>query len=224
MLVLYIPYLIAVYVLDSNLNKKQYLLVFVFALPSLISLIFSIYFYGTIEQEDSIFKSLSDLNYPINGGGAITRLHYSAYDGFLSVLVELDHYVSYIAVVGLSLVAFIPLYRRFESVLENRLVLALIVCSAVGSVIVAIVALDWGRFIYINLVSLFILSLASQKDIDNHFTPNKLIIVLFILWAMCFRIPHAGDKVLAQSAGHVNLLNFITPIYHLTSGSTPPPR
>jgi hypothetical protein len=89
----------------------------------------------------------------------------------------------------------------------------------IGSVGLFIVALDWGRFIYIHLVSIFLLSLISTKKIEiyNEYTYNKpvkiFMVVFFMIYSLLWHIPHccSPEKAFAKNYKQTNIVAFAKP-------------
>lgn len=166
MLAIFLPYIVSVYIFKIKLDKNKIVKLFILWSFSIIAFLLSLYYSSSEEQIIAILSSLEEINYEISSNsGAILWLKYSAFDGFNVVLNKLlsNNYEFYILRVVLALIAYIPIYKKLLSVINNKLILTLILFSLVGSLLLFVVAIDWGRFIYIHLVSLFLLSFLDNK-------------------------------------------------------------
>ena len=223
MLAIFLPYLLVVYLSVTTLNRKKFFWISLLTLPSVVSFIASIYFYGTALQEVEIFNSIARENYTIKGG-AISWLDRDSSFGFEAVLKRIHdrHYLYYFfLVVGISLLAYIPVYKTLKVIVENRLSFLLVLVSIVGSSTLFVVAVDWGRFIYIHLVSIFFLSLtfASQKvNVDEDYTKQSVkrlkisSIIFFMVYSLSWHIPHTfGSPLYAKSYKKINVVVFREP-------------
>jgi hypothetical protein len=89
----------------------------------------------------------------------------------------------------------------------------------IGSVGLFIVAMDWGRFIYIHLVSIFLLSLISTQKIENYneYTYNQpvniFMVVFFMIYSLSWHMPHYGSpvKAFAKNYKQTNIVAFAKP-------------
>jgi len=89
----------------------------------------------------------------------------------------------------------------------------------IGSVALFIVAIDWGRFIYIHLVSIFLLSLISTKKMEsyNEYTYNQpvniFMVIFFMIYSLLWHIPHCcyPVKAFAKNYKQTNIVAFAKP-------------
>jgi hypothetical protein len=220
MLVIYLPFLLVAYLSVVTLTKKKFFLIILLLIPSIGSFLVAIYYSGTSIQVIEIFNSIAKENYPLTGG-AISWLDRDSSYGIAQVTKHLNdqHYVYYILLVPLAALAYIPIYKRLKSITKNRLSLFLILISIIGSTGLFVVAIDWGRFIYIPLVSIFLLSLISTQDIEDHqgYTYNQpvniFIAIFFIIYALFWHIPHCHSPggALVKNYKQINLVAFAKP-------------
>lgn len=223
-LAVFLPYFWALYIFNNTLSLKKYCLLIVFSLPVCVAFLLCTFFYpGTIAQQHAIFNALSNLNYSIDGGaiswcGCIDVMNRSA------LLYNLDFFAERIRCVvtalALSLIAFVPVYANLYRLFKNKVVL-LLVLSVIGVTVAgAIYSYDWGRLIYFQLVSFFILALVADDavaDPDSEtqsLKPSYIAMILFgLVWGMMFRIPcHCVGNVVAQNTLDLNLFNYIKPL------------
>ncbi len=220
MLVIYLPFLLVAYLSVVTLTKKKFFLILLLLIPSIGSFLVAIYYSGTSIQVIEIFNSIAKENYPLEGG-AIAALgkDTSLAIATVSKYINNKHYLYYILLVPLAALAYIPIYGRLKSITKNKFSLFLILVSIIGSTGLFVVATDWGRFIYIPLVSIFLLSLISTQDIEDHqgYTYNQsvniFIAIFFIMYALFWHIPHWGSpkNAVAKNYKQINLVAFKNP-------------
>ncbi len=191
----------------------------------------SIYYRGTTNQEAEIFDSIAKVNYTVKGG-AIASLHKPAKEAIGDVIrciINNNYITYYLQALFLSIIAYVPTRRNLIFVLKRKLSLVLVLISIFGSVALFIVAIDWGRFIYIHLVSLCFLLFISTSPTSNNkeyyhrkitnvevYNGKKLniaiIAVFFMIYSLCWRIPHYGTPSLyAQGWRQANAVSFAKP-------------
>lgn len=213
MLAVFLPYIIVIYILRVELNTKRVIIITFLVSLSLLSFVISFINSGSEEQVIAIINSLGK-HAPT--GGAIQWLSRSTAYGMQTVLYSISeyHYIEcYSFATLLSLVAYVPILDKLKSLFNNRLALLLVLLSIFGSIGLFFIALDWGRFIYIHLVSLFVLSLitdnfislSQSKESVKILIINKLMnitkmknslilvfIVLMIGYSLLWHLPHCG--------------------------------
>ena len=121
--------------------------------------------------------------------------------------------IAHMAVMLLAALAFVPIYGRLKNVVNNKLSIVLIIISLIGTAVLFFVAVDWGRFIYIHLVSIFLLSLLSIQDekeikyYENGQPVTKFIAIFFAIYISVWQIPH----VMHGSVGNFIVASFARP-------------
>ncbi len=97
----------------------------------------------------------------------------------------------------LGMVAFLPVWAKLKAVLESPVVRLLLFVGILGTVVLSLVAIDWGRFFRIQWVGLFAWTLLpterpalSSKNSDSILLP--LLVLLFTpiyaaLWQVSFQ-------------------------------------
>jgi hypothetical protein len=209
LLAVFVPYLLVLYALNNTLTVKKYILLAVLCVPLLISMVLAIYYKGSAAHEVLITDALARLGYEVERG-ALRALTYSMEHSLSRVLEEIkQNYTAYLAVIALSLLAFIPVQDGLRALLKNKPIAFFILSSLFGTMIVALFALDWGRFLYIHLVSWFIILLVFDNlnpVAKNSQWPSGFIITLIIIWAVMFHIPHCCIKscFIAQQISDMN--------------------
>jgi hypothetical protein len=111
----------------------------------------------------------------------------------------------------LTLVALVPivggftaLWRRPELRFDLKVLAAMACISMAGSVQLFFYAVDWGRWIYIHIFSLFLLLLFLDSSGTGESAPVNQIpeprakrlgmYVFLLLYAMCWNMPHYGSR------------------------------
>ena len=128
--------------------------------------------FGSADLADvnQILNSLSNIGYsitvPIN---AIFYLDKDIFYGFNMVQHRFfrEYYYVYFIQLLFAFVAFIPLKKKVQAIFKNKLFLILIVTSIAMSVMLFLVAIDWGRWIYIHLFSFFLITLLINNSDDS---------------------------------------------------------
>jgi len=221
MLILFMPYLLVVYVMTVKLTKKRFLLVSFLLIPSIFALLVTIY-YSTIttSQVGEIFSSIARENYVLTGGAiAYLDKDVSHLRSVLIGFMKLNHYEYYGLIAAFSLIAYIPIRKKLSLITRNKLSLFLILTSLFGTIGLNFFVADWGRSIYINLVSIFILSLMIPQNIENDGanvsikSVNIFSIVFFIIYVFFWHIPHVGspNAAYAKSFRTINVASFPIP-------------
>jgi hypothetical protein len=217
MLVFFVPYLYAIYFHGNEPDRARFGVAALCTVPLLLALLFSVLYAGSPEKVRAIFDSLASRGYPVKDG-AINWLSFTSKEAAQSLLELLPVYPPYLLALGLSLLAFVPVYPNLRHLAQDKGVLLPVLLAFAGTVLISAVAVDWGRFIYINLVSLFILCLVAESGMKAEH-PGRLwqrwpvlCLALGLVWAGTFRIPRCcGDDVLPHSLREVNFFNYIQP-------------
>ena len=219
MLAIFLPYLLAAFILSAKLNKKKNILICVLLLPSIIVFFVASHFSGTEIQVSTIFTSIANENYKVSGGSISWLSKDAAYaTSKVSEAITIRHFNHYIFVTPLALIAYIPVYYDLKRLFKNKPVLWLLNASIFGTIGLMLYAMDWGRFLYIHLVSIFLLLLLPAIQIHNirQKPPNvikKSTVVLFIVYILFWHIPHAGyfGKTYEKRYKTVNYISFLEP-------------
>lgn len=227
----YLPYLMIVYLSVVDLSKGRFFIITLLLLPSVASFAASIYFSGTAAQVTEIFASIAKEGYALQGG-AIEALSISTTSRIERVVyfVKNENYFSkYIIVTLLSFIAYIPLHENIKIIFQKRLSIILFLITIFGTIVLFAVALDWGRFIYIHLVSLFLLSLMRSNEhsiifsIFEEYAPNKngnksnnfnvlALSILFVVYTLFWRVPHCCSEIpFTHSITTINGISWLKP-------------
>lgn len=199
MLLVFLPYLFAVYFLNIQINLKKMVVLSLFIIPSLTACYFCIQFKGNADIVEKIYHSLAIQGYPIKNleQGTITWLGKSTTDGFNFVIERIQTKPlirNTIIALLLILLAFLPLYKSIISVFKNKFALVMVLASFSGTIILSVVAIDWGRWLYIQAVSIFLLLLVKQPTNhliaqgtdENLSVVRKINIHLFLVFTLIY--------------------------------------
>jgi hypothetical protein len=167
-----------------------------------------------------IFNSIARENYALKGGAiAFLDKDASYLRSQLIGYLELYPYKYYVFIAAFSLLAYIPISKKLSLITKNKFSLFLILISLLGTIGLNFFVADWGRSIYINLVSIFLLSLMNPQKIVNNKkhssrqSINILTVVFFIIYVFFWHIPHVGSPsaAYAKSFRTINVASFPIP-------------
>lgn len=228
MLAIYLPFLLVAYFSVVPLTKNKFFILILLLIPSIGSFLVAMdYSQVTSTQITEIFNSILKENYPITGG-AISALDKDTSYGISRVINDVNNkdYIYYIVFIFFAAIAYIPIYEKLKAIFRNKFSLLLIFFSTISSIGLFIVAVDWGRFIYIPLVSIFLLSLISTEDKKYHqsYRYNKpvniLIVIFFTIYTLFWHIPHCGSPTSAlfeNNYKRTNLIVFAKPYVEIAA-------
>ena len=203
------PYLLIVYLSKIRLTSKKAGVLVILSSLSVLAFLACCYYSGSATHIEDIQKSLTLIGYEV-GDGSITWLGQTIYEAMVISHFYIKHHnylLYYTFILFLSIIAYIPILGRIEQILCIPYSKILISIPLLGTVPLIIVTLDWGRLLYIHLVSVFILSLI-VKNGSSKFTKfvahklqysddfvlkpiyRNLIIVFIILYSFTWYIPH----------------------------------
>jgi len=207
MLAIFLPYLFALYFICFGHQKKHIITIALFSLPSMAALALAMKFQGGSIIVQAITDSLGE-NAPSEG--AIKWMGYDSRYGFNQVMLSIrehNYFLRYLWCFTLASIAFIPFRSRLKELANHPMSLLAISSSILGTLALSVIAIDWGRFMYLNLVSIFFVALAltpktnatnTQQAVTKIFTSHPLIIVLItvvslsalVLYSIGWYIPH----------------------------------
>lgn len=223
MLAIYLPYILAIYISKIKINKKRMIIIALLLLPTLLSLALSLYSPIDYHSSKKILHATQQAGYPLS-----EKAIYFLDKDFSFMLhslwnkIPLRYYIFYyISTIILALIAFYPIRSLLNSIFNYKAIRALLLSSLVTTLILCSVAIDWGRFIYIHLVSIFILSLTlpshyrQNQQNKNIFSiklqqPNQifLIFIFCIAYSLLWHIPHC--RHFYQNTDFSNWYTFIS--------------
>jgi len=144
------------------------------------------------------------------------KYHYT--DHILELISKANLYY-FAAMIALTILAFVPIYKKLKLIFQNRLSLFLVAISIIGTLPLFAIAVDWGRFIYIHATSIFLITLipvSNTETTKGHVhkqSINVFTIIFFLMYVSSWKIPHCcGPSYLfATNYKQVNIVNFATP-------------
>jgi hypothetical protein len=211
MLAICLPYILIIYFLKVPLTKKRLLYLIALSSISILTFLACINDHGSSSNIISIMKSLDIVGYEIyDDQGSIHWLDRSAAYTFNEVQYHLENssfFTIYIFCSLMSLLAFIPLFQKIRQFLKNKIVLLLLLIVFVCSIALCAVAFDWGRYLYIQLVSLFLTTLVIDKNIkETKYSGNLIFLfVLSIIYFSIWHIPHVGGQPMMLNTNSTNV-------------------
>ncbi len=163
LIAVYLPYVVVLFLLRLGTSLRTLAVTSLLLLPSIAAFGSALLHPGTEEHVAAICESLGQhAPQDCTSDGAIAALRRTPAFWMEAVRVRIatqNFLEIYAFVLGMSLLAFLPIRRNLIP-FRSGWSLALLLASAVGTCALFFVALDWGRFLYIHFVSLFLLSLA----------------------------------------------------------------
>jgi hypothetical protein len=211
MLAICLPYILIIYFLKVPLTKKRLLYLIALSSISILTFLACINDHGSSSSIISIMKSLDIVGYEIyDDVGAIHWLDRNTAYTFNDVKHHIENssfLTVYFFCILMSLLAFIPLFQKIRQFLKNKIVLLLLLFVFVGLIALCAVAFDWGRYIYIQLVSLFLITLVIDKNIkETKYSGNLLFLfVLSIIYFSIWHIPHIGGQTIILNTNSTNV-------------------
>ena len=164
----------------------------------------SLVLYGRATDPEQIFRSLAMAGYSLPAN-AMYYLDDTMLQSFRHVKAVFGwgNYFEYGLVVPLCALAFLPIRERCGHFARNRICLCLIASSIALTVPVFLFAVDWGRFIRMHAVALFLLSLGcniqgqpSPPDVPPAHREGRVLVIqaafvalLFVCYISFWRIP-----------------------------------
>ncbi|MEW8207217.1 MAG: hypothetical protein AB2746_13915 [Candidatus Thiodiazotropha taylori] len=218
MLAVFLPYFLSIYVASTNRSLKPDLLIGILLAFSIAAFYAAVTHAGSNQHVEIICDSLNPhAVHHCKTEGAISALARSTEYGLNAVrdgIQNQGYFLKYATCLLLALLAFVPILNRFQFIKHNWLASLLILSSILGTIPLFIVAIDWGRFLHIHLVSLLVILLINPATevnpkalvaraggyIDGVISKGNFsslilylgILFLLILYALSWHIPHTG--------------------------------
>jgi len=230
MLFFFMPYIPAVYFQREKQTPRNTIVVFSLVCLSILVFFFCVSRKGTPDQVLGIQLSLVSAKYPVEGG-AIAALAGTASGAMkhVAVMIARHHYLLYLFPLIFSSLAFIPVFSLNAKIKTNRLVSGLVLVSIIGSLTLFAVAVDWGRFIYIHLVSIFLFLLSHDPESEDipRWRATRVVdafrswgvekpvsVIAFLSWyLLLWHIPHCGSPI--PYPKQLNILELVRPFVEL---------
>jgi hypothetical protein len=208
MLAIYLPLILIIYFLKVPLTKKRLQYLIPLLALSILTFLACILNHTSSSNVTSIIKSLDIVGYEIHGG-AMDWLDKSAAYSFNELQYQIENssfFKIYFFCSLMSLLACIPLFQKIRQFLKNKIILILLLVVFVGSMALLVIWLDWGRFLYINFVSLFLISLVIDENINETKYSGNLIFlfVLSVIYFSVWHIPHFGGQPMISNINSTN--------------------
>ncbi len=231
MLVIFLPYLFAAYFQRESLTWRNGLASLFLGCLSVVALVFCVQNRGTPGQVRLIQDSLVSVSYPVQGGAieALSRTAGTEMKRVWNLLAE-GRYFMYLFLLLYALIAFVPVFRcRGGGIQAGKLPVAFVLLSLAGTVPLLALAVDWGRFIDIHLVSIFLLLFMWEPRIEGE--PRRpetklmdafgkcglkkpAVVKMFLFWYLfLWCIPHYGSP--AFYPRQVNFIELAKPFFEL---------
>ena len=168
MLALFLPYFLIMFLLIEKDISRHILNIIILLSISLIAFVVAI-LNNThdVAQMNDMLKVIQS-NYNVQPSG-ILWLSNNTSDtiAYTRNIIFKDYYVVYIFLLVIVSFAFIPIMKNIKDIFKTIISRLLISITLFGTIVLMIVAIDWGRFIYIHLFSLIILTLVKNENINN---------------------------------------------------------
>lgn len=203
-LIIWLPILLIVYTGTVPFTRKRLLILGTLCALSVLALMASLVFRGEPNTAAAIAFSLRGAGY-MNLNAAIAALAASPAQGLemtKSFIAKGDYWVNYPQTLVLASLAFIPVRTRLVALFTPKSA-ALFLVSLVGTALVMTVAADWGRFLYVLVISLFLLSfLTEEKPAPFNPAPGLFLLIMISLFAYAslWHFPHS-DKANPYNSG-----------------------
>lgn len=195
--IIWLPILLIVYSVTVPLTRKRVLILGGLGVLSALAFGASLHYLGDANKAAAIAFSLRGAGY-MNLSDAIAALATTPAQGVeltKSIIAKGQYWVNYPQTIILAGLAFFPVRTRLAGLFTLQTG-ALFLISLVGTVLVMAVAIDWGRFLYVLVVSLFLLSFLSEEK-PAPFKPDlgyiSLILVSLFAYAALWHLPHFGN-------------------------------
>lgn len=197
MLALFMPYVVSSYLLVNKLTKAIFVKIGLFIIPSVVAFAFTVIYKGSSVHTIQILDSLAPLQECDLSGGAISALAYDASEEIQIVVckIEESNLFKFALMLALFVVAFIPIREKINKVFQNKPAKLMIIAAILLSIPLFVVAIDWGRFVIIHAVAIFLISLIplkaieSSKSISKNYLIHPVVIIFFMLYISTWKIP-----------------------------------
>ena len=193
---IWLPLLLIVYVSQVPLTRKRVAIVLALCSFSVLALAASLLNRGDATVAAKIAFSLREAGY-MNLKAAIASLASTPAQGFeftKTYIEKGNYFINYPLALLLAGLAFVPVRARLAAIF-TPITTFLFCVSLVGTAFVLVVAADWGRFLDVLVVSLFLLSFLPPEK-PAPFKAALWLVVLFVptlfSYASFWHFPHSG--------------------------------
>ena len=180
-------------------NRRHVMVTGLFLFFNVIAFSMSILYSGDLAYVVAICSSLGDFcSNNLIENGAITWLAGDSEIGSGIVAERYFNLSGAIRVVGAIIISGIPflwVMPTLREIFSSKLNLLMIAGTVLGVCAVAMVAIDWGRFIYMFVVCLFLLVLRYSRNEEAPLPTSTSIakpafVAFYILYAVVVSMPH----------------------------------
>jgi hypothetical protein len=196
MLFAFLPYLLVLYFIRYKPDTKRIVWMAILLCVSVFSFLFALAYSGDSRIVLLITRSLKDVCSPLIAIDAIAALSQdsSRYMQYLMKEIMNGAYPRYYGcILFLSLLAFLPIRNKIKLIFDKVSVSMLLLSSFCMTVVLAAVAIDWGRFLYIHLMSLLILTLVLDRENISFKIKNLPVFIgLVLLYSFSWNVSIAG--------------------------------
>lgn len=198
MLAIWLPYLLIVYLYKLRLTRRRVFVLLGGVSLSVLAFALSMVYSGDAHSAAAINLSLQQYGY-FDPFGAIAFLKVDAYKALTSTWTTAlrgEYFIYYPQTLILCLLAFIPVRQNLATVLATPWAKPLVLVSGIGTVLISLVGIDWGRFIYASIMPLFLLTLLVDRAQGAVSYSGKTIGLtggLLILYASSWYVRHATE-------------------------------
>ncbi len=201
MLAIWLPYFVIVFLLRAKITLQRTMITAFLIAISLVAFWVSFQNPGDMLTAVKIALALSPDGSPWLGGAirALARDMEYAQQSVAERIAENNYISFYLGTIFLVFLAFIPVRALVLQIFKNPLVLILFGISVGGTLLLAMLAHDWGRFIYIHAVSIFLLVLLVGGSVENNTKKaglSKLRVAILagmaLAYAVVWYLPHYG--------------------------------
>lgn len=198
MMIVFLPYLLLIAFIKVGISPRIFTTLLALSLLSLAVFALCVANPGSQEKvvkiHEAIFK-ISDAPHVYFRG--ILALKFRLNDQWRDIqfrLARQNYILRYSTLLLLSLLTFLPLRNKLRLLFRHVMLRFLLFSSWAGSLVLLSVGCDWGRFIQINLVALFIVTLVLNRE-NERFDPvyPRLCLLVALLFLLGWHIPHCCD-------------------------------
>ena len=168
MLALYLPYLLIAFFMLNKFNYMNSFKIGIMLVPSAIAFLYVVSYEPNSAQINDMISRINNI-YPVDPSG-ILWLEKNLYQAFeyTNKTIRDDYYIFYLFLLLMVTFSFIPLKDKVKLIFHENINIFLFTMMMLGTIILGLVAIDWGRFIYIHAFSLILLTLLKKENIETN--------------------------------------------------------
>jgi hypothetical protein len=200
MLALYLPYLLIAYFMMNKINYINSFRIGVMLIPSAIAFLYAVSYEPNPVQINEMISKINAI-YPVEPSGILwlDKNLYQALE-YTNKMIRDDYYIFYFFLLLIVTFSLIPLKNKIKLIFKENINIFLFIVMISGTIILSLVAIDWGRFIYIHLFSLILLTLINKDDISHkkcdsfsNYVNNISLVkckIIYFSYAFLWYFPH----------------------------------